>query len=162
MLAKSGNSRCPAREGTEGQSRTKQREISGVRNEQVPAAKAKVCSELHRNMQRRAEMSRPLVVQVPQVVTTCKGLRLPLGYWVRSALVPFDSTVQTLSSIRSVRRVRCGSLIAGILSSFSIPKDGLRSWGHSSWLTKILEAGASTSQCVSFALARVFKVFSPA
>ena len=56
-LANSVKLRCPARKGAEGQPRTKQEAIEppGVRNEQVPAPKGKVCSALHGNMQKAAE-----------------------------------------------------------------------------------------------------------
>lgn len=51
--------------GTEGQPRAKQ-EIEiflGVCNEQVLSAEAKICSVLHRNMQRLAEMTNPVGIQ---------------------------------------------------------------------------------------------------
>jgi len=59
MLANSGDTPCPARNGAEGQSRTKHRiSISeGVRNDKVPTAKAKVLSELGGNAERSAEMT---------------------------------------------------------------------------------------------------------
>src|SRR2546423_9982529 len=61
-LAKSGDTRCPAQQGAEGQSRTKQFGVSqmGVRNEHGPTAKAMMCSELDRNVERAAEMTAPL------------------------------------------------------------------------------------------------------
>ena len=49
MSANSGNTQ-------NGQSRTKQGESLGVRREQVPTAKAKICSELGRNIETPAEM----------------------------------------------------------------------------------------------------------
>ena len=45
-----------------GQSRAKQVERPGMCREQVPPAQAKVCSELHGNMERSAEMTDPLGV----------------------------------------------------------------------------------------------------
>jgi hypothetical protein len=59
MLAKSGELRCPVCKNAEGQSRTKQSRLYeiGVCREQMPAAKAKVCSDLYGNIQRTAEMT---------------------------------------------------------------------------------------------------------
>lgn len=61
MMANSGNIRCPARKGAEGQSRAKQAAVSlpGVCNEHVPSPEGKMCSELHGDMQRSAEMTDP-------------------------------------------------------------------------------------------------------
>jgi hypothetical protein len=56
-LANSEKARCPVeRRGrvTPNQARA---HALGVRREQVPTAKAKICSELHRNMQKSAEMT---------------------------------------------------------------------------------------------------------
>ena len=58
MLANSVNTPCPAREGAEGQYRTKQTAMqSGVRREHVPTPEGKMCSELGRNVERSAEMT---------------------------------------------------------------------------------------------------------
>ena len=61
MLAKSGELRCPARKGAEGQSRAKQGgDIRpGVCNEHGPTPKGKMCSELGGNAERSAEMTGP-------------------------------------------------------------------------------------------------------
>jgi hypothetical protein len=62
-MANSEKTRCPARKGAEGQPRAKQavitQKLPGVCNEHVPSAEAKMCSGLHRNMQRLAEMTSP-------------------------------------------------------------------------------------------------------
>jgi len=59
MTANSGKLPCPdLDEVAEGQSRAKQGESPGVRNEQVLSSKEKVCSELHGNMQSAAERPR--------------------------------------------------------------------------------------------------------
>src|ERR1700690_1377553 len=57
MMANSENTRCPARKGAEGQPRTKQEgeSLPGVRNEHVPSAKAKMCSELGGNVETDTE-----------------------------------------------------------------------------------------------------------
>lgn len=61
MVANSGNIRCPARKGAEGQSRAKQAAFAppGVCNEHVPPPDGKMCSELCRNAERPAEMIGP-------------------------------------------------------------------------------------------------------
>ena len=63
-VANSGNIRCPARKGAEGQSRAKQAERLGVCNEHVPQAEAKICSGLGRNVERLAEMTSPFDVSM--------------------------------------------------------------------------------------------------
>jgi hypothetical protein len=61
MVANSEKTRCPARKGAEGQPRAKQVIISspGVCNEHGLPPEGKMCSGLHRNMQRLAEMTNP-------------------------------------------------------------------------------------------------------
>ena len=61
MMANSVDTRCPARKGAEGQYRAKQLILgsTGVCNEHVPSTEVKMCSVLHRNMQRLAEMTNP-------------------------------------------------------------------------------------------------------
>ena len=64
MVANSENPRCPAPVvGAEGQPRAKQAtyQLLGVCNEQVPPTEVKICSELHRNMQRLVETANPAI-----------------------------------------------------------------------------------------------------
>lgn len=56
-MANSGNTQT-------GQPRAKQDESPGVCNEHVPLAEAKMCSELHRNVERSAEMPDPKQVVI--------------------------------------------------------------------------------------------------
>ncbi len=65
-LANSEKTPCPVER--RGRVTPNQAEVkaSGVRREHVPAAKAKICSELHGNMQRAAEMTAPLYVFISQ------------------------------------------------------------------------------------------------
>lgn len=62
MAVNSEKTRCPARKGAEGQPRAKQLIVRsmGVCREQVLPPEGKVCSDLHRNMQRLAEMTNPV------------------------------------------------------------------------------------------------------
>jgi hypothetical protein len=61
MAANSVELRCPAQLSAEGQYRTKQAtyRLPGVCNEQVLPPEGKVCSGLHGDMQRLAEMTNP-------------------------------------------------------------------------------------------------------
>ena len=61
MAANSVELRCPVLTDAEGQYRTKQAtyRLPGVRNEQVLPPEGKVCSGLHGDMQRLAEMTNP-------------------------------------------------------------------------------------------------------
>jgi hypothetical protein len=54
-----GGHPVPGQYGAEGQSRTKQDESLGVRNESGPTSKEKMDSDLHGNMQSMAEMTIP-------------------------------------------------------------------------------------------------------
>jgi hypothetical protein len=63
MLANSEKTRCPARKGAEGQPRAKQVKVSpGVCNEHGPTPEGKMCSGLHGDMQRLAEMTSPALM----------------------------------------------------------------------------------------------------
>jgi len=73
-VAKSGDTRCPAREGAEGQSRTKQESFvtPGVRNEYGPPPEGMMYSGLGGNAERATEMIAPVAVHelsVPHLVT---------------------------------------------------------------------------------------------
>lgn len=74
MVVNSGDIRCPARKGAEGQSRAKQAGSGslGVCNEQVPPSKEKVCSELAGNRKRATETIAPHDGDMlPHGVTNC-------------------------------------------------------------------------------------------
>lgn len=97
MVVNSGKTQCPARKGTEGQSRAKQvpNWTLGVCNEHVPPSEEKMCSELHGNMQRLAEMTNSSLVylvvkSISKVVTDCNTKYLHWRPHARRNMVPLD------------------------------------------------------------------------
>jgi hypothetical protein len=97
MMANSEKTRCPARKGAEGQPRAKQGALvpPGVCNEQVPSAEAKICSGLHGDMQRLAEMTSPtfmyfITASTSRLVTACNTKYLHWRPHARRNMVPLD------------------------------------------------------------------------
>lgn len=75
MMANSVELRCPAlyKRGRTIPSQAGVLVTLGVCREHVPSPEGKICSELHRNMQRLTEMVSPLALVVPGV-TTCSEI----------------------------------------------------------------------------------------
>lgn len=91
MMANSVDTRCPAREGAEGQYRAKQgayQQLPGVCNEHVPSPEGKMCSDLCGNAERPAEMTGPALIKAR--VTTCNTKYLFWRPHARRNMVPLD------------------------------------------------------------------------
>jgi hypothetical protein len=111
MMANSGKIPCPARKGAEGQSRAKQAVMPlGVCNEHVPSTEVKMCSELHRNMQKLTETISSVIsylcfTGMSRLVTDCNTKYIHWRPHSRRNMVPLDPDRFSINQDAMVRLI---------------------------------------------------------
>jgi hypothetical protein len=107
MVANSENTRCPALTSAEGQPRAKQAAVMplGVCNEHEPPPEGKMCSGLHRNMQRSAEMTDPASREVSNIIEITRTIKRISGIPGIKLLISRQAKCSLRPSTRFVKRL---------------------------------------------------------